>query len=414
MQPQTLQQYQQYQRSNAYQQSGFFPNTSAISTTWQQQPVQQYGQSENQQSEERANPDPWQLPSSSPQPVPAASPLSNAEAHYGDGIVGLVQMYPEESKYSGENDMFAYKLIIFHDLCRRAGVPEAAKARAFSVMLKGLALDYYYASIFDPTDSTTFDQKCQMIRNFFEHAEFRRSNLLKWTQTSLKSIMNEPENEGESISQCFRILVANLRHLQYGLDPECQTEKFMYYQLILACQEVPACYYACCKPPPTLTDLINDLQSSIATYQMTHQTEFFPIDRRYQNRVEERTRQPSRTHASRDRLPPSAFHSQRKKKCFVCNKERCWSTKHTRKQQDEAKERFKERLMSHIDIKVSRYIFNYEGIDPDLGNERLYDLNEEMKTMRINATTPLVSTYTTTSTFPSASESTSEFFDYFK
>jgi hypothetical protein len=56
-------------------------------------------------------------------------------------------MYTDESKYSSENDNFDYKLVIFHDLCKRVDIPDRIKAKAYPTMLQGLALDHYYTSI---------------------------------------------------------------------------------------------------------------------------------------------------------------------------------------------------------------------------------------------------------------------------
>ena len=62
--------------------------------------------------------------------------------NYGREFANLAKMYTEESKYSGENNNFNFKLTVFHDICSRAAVPEEAKARAFPTMLRSLALDY--------------------------------------------------------------------------------------------------------------------------------------------------------------------------------------------------------------------------------------------------------------------------------
>ncbi|RKF59135.1 hypothetical protein OnM2_062062, partial [Erysiphe neolycopersici] len=43
----------------------------------------------------------------------------------------LSRIYTEDMKYSGENDSFTYKLMIFNDNCSRAGVTEANFARLF-------------------------------------------------------------------------------------------------------------------------------------------------------------------------------------------------------------------------------------------------------------------------------------------
>ena len=53
-------------------------------------------------------------------------------------------MYTEESKYGGNRDSFDFKLAIFYNIYGHANVPYKAKAKAFLIMLKGLALDFFY------------------------------------------------------------------------------------------------------------------------------------------------------------------------------------------------------------------------------------------------------------------------------
>jgi hypothetical protein len=84
------------------------------------------------------------------------------------------------------------------------------------------------------------------------------------------------------MKECLQLLIQNLRHLQHGLDSALRTEQFILNKLITACQDVPACQYACFRPSDTLAGLINDLRSSIVTYQKAHFAEStFFTDRHY-------------------------------------------------------------------------------------------------------------------------------------
>ena len=129
-------------------------------------------------------------------------------------------------------------------------------------MLKGLALDYYYSNVSIST-AATFDEICDSIRTYFEGAEHRRSVLSRWNMTTLKSIMEK--NEGKPMEECLQLLIKDIRHLQHGLDVELCTDKFIHNKLINACQDVPACQYACFKPADGLAGLINDLRSSTSS-----------------------------------------------------------------------------------------------------------------------------------------------------
>ena len=46
-----------------------------------------------------------------------------ATVNYSRDLATLAKMYMEESKYSGENNNFNYKLIIFNNLYNRVSIP---------------------------------------------------------------------------------------------------------------------------------------------------------------------------------------------------------------------------------------------------------------------------------------------------
>jgi hypothetical protein len=56
----------------------------------------------------------------------------------------IIKIYTKESKYRGNRDSFNFKLTIFYNICGYADVPHKAKAKAFPIMLKGLALNFFY------------------------------------------------------------------------------------------------------------------------------------------------------------------------------------------------------------------------------------------------------------------------------
>lgn len=164
-------------------------------------------------------------------------------------MVNMAKIYTEEAKYSGEDDSFDFKLSTFHDIYSKADVPAEAKIKTFPTMLKGLALDYYYAKIIVNGRPSNLELICAGIRSYFEKAEHRRSVLSKWNATTLKSVMKKPENEGRSMEECLQLMIKDLRHLQHELNLEFRSDKFIHNKLINGCQDVPACQYACFKPP---------------------------------------------------------------------------------------------------------------------------------------------------------------------
>jgi hypothetical protein len=94
-------------------------------------------------------------------------------------LANLAKLYSEKAKYSGKNDNFSFKLTMFNDMCDRVDVSFEAKLKAFSTMLKELALDYYYANVISSKNAFTFDDVCISIMSYFEDAEYKRSILNK-------------------------------------------------------------------------------------------------------------------------------------------------------------------------------------------------------------------------------------------
>jgi hypothetical protein len=238
-------------------------------------------------------------------------------------------------------------------------------------MLKDLAFDYYYSNMFINTMTLIiFDEVCFLMKNYFEDAEYRRSILFKWNNLILKSMITS--NEDKSVEECLQLLIKQLRHLQHGLNSKLRSEKFIHNKLTNACQNVFACQYACFKLSDSLIDLINDLRSSIIIYQKTNSIietfETFFIDRRYHKNFSLRINRNRRYFS--------------KKKCFVCQKEKCWSTKHSKDERETTKQKFKNRFFIRIDHYISEYertnsssSYSEDDSDTDL---------EEMKTLIMN------------------------------
>jgi hypothetical protein len=283
-------------------------------------------------------------------------------------ITNLAKLYTGiKQKYGGQDDNFDYHLTIFENNCSQVGIQdESMKAKAYSIMLKGQALDHFFTNLRNSdSGTTTFPDLCHATRNYFETTEYRRSQLNKWNATTLRTVITDSKNVGKSMKDCLQLLVAELRHIQPSLDSALRTDLFLHSKLITACQETQACQYACFKPSDTLSGLINDLQSSIDTYEKTHPPEpsAFFTDRRFH-------RNPS---SSQHRFPNRRFPRSNpiKKRCFVCKKENCWSTKHTEEEREESKKRFRKNL----DQRFGQYITEYEGEEEQYDDDEIELIN---------------------------------------
>ena len=94
----------------------------------------------------------------------------------------VTKMYTDDQKYDGVNDSLDFKLAIFEDICRRAGLQPNGYMVAFPNMLKGLTQDHYYNHTLS---NRTYAEACTHMRNFFEGPEFYRRNLTKWNMITL-------------------------------------------------------------------------------------------------------------------------------------------------------------------------------------------------------------------------------------
>ena len=216
------------------------------------------------------------------------------------------------------------------------------------------------------------------------------------------------KNQDKFTLNCLKILINDLRHMQHDLAFNLQNEDFMQNHLIMTCENVSACRFACYKPNATLADQITNLQTFISTYEKTHpnhqieayQTKNYFTDRRFHGR------QSAARPRSRylDRPPDRFFRNdrdsdrslipydrRRKKRCFICDKKGCWSINHIKEEKDAARTRLKERFIKHdrfddrFDQRVAQYmteyIADYENYDPDVE-----DLIDDMNAYTMNLT----------------------------
>ena len=277
-------------------------------------------------------------------------------------LVTLEKMYKEDNKYSGQkeagqNDNFDHKLGIFEEMCFKANVPESAKNLAYSTMLRGPALDHYFTNIRKRARTTPFEELCTVTKNYFEGPEYVRGIVTQWNRTTLEDIMSRSENTGKTIGEYLQLLLTELRHLRQGLPPELRTDGVLYIKIVQACQDLPACGYACYKPSETLPGLIEDLISSISTWkkQRKRATEILFTDRRYHRQPPPSS--PSKYTSFRRPLSQETPYRRTtfrrnpsrqtggKKRCFVCRNEDCWSLNHTKEEQEESKKRYRTRVL---------------------------------------------------------------------
>ncbi|KAI6248725.1 hypothetical protein HI914_02446, partial [Erysiphe necator] len=175
-------------------------------------------------------------------------------------------------------DRFDFKLTIFKEICERVYLSEDKWVKGLPIMLKGDAKKFYYQSIFPHINSLTdFNTIINKIKSNFEGAEYQRTFLETWKDTTLDSLILK--------------FTCHARDLQLGLAPRYRDEEFLYTKLLHACKKNQACELACFKPAPTLEGLITDLRASISLKNNSKSNQYiadnsdsYYTDRRYKSR----------------------------------------------------------------------------------------------------------------------------------
>ncbi|RKF83241.1 hypothetical protein GcM3_015039 [Golovinomyces cichoracearum] len=186
------------------------------------------------------NPPPEKLPPSNPPP----NKLSlNNHSSISYQLGNLSKLYNEDMKYNGEEANFDFKLTIFLNTCQRASLQENNILVVFPIMLKA-------------------------FRDHFEGEELRRNVLDEWNSLTLQQTKNM--NTEKSFQACFDLMLQRIRALQHGLRKELRNDYFLHNEIITACKSIEACSYACFKPSESVTGLINDIRSSISTWESCH------------------------------------------------------------------------------------------------------------------------------------------------
>ncbi|VDB89938.1 Bgt-20191 [Blumeria graminis f. sp. tritici] len=140
--------------------------------------------------------------------------------------------------------------------------------------------------------------------------------------------------------------------------------------MIAACKNVSACKHACLTPPPTFSGFLSFLQSSITLYDEIHRkssTGVFYTDLQFHRndpqgitpRENSQGRSNTRYHnnnccPSKSKCPSRHRSPSSSKSCIVCNKEGCWSNKHSKAVREEA--------FQHLQNKKNKYNKRYTQI----------------------------------------------------
>lgn len=286
-------------------------------------------------------------------------------------LVLLDKIYKEEDKFGGTGDNFDFKVTVYYDKCRRADLPSHAYIYSASIMLTGQALTRFYAN---RIGTSIFEQFCHNMRNFFEGTEWQRFNLTKWQTYTFSAIISY--NPTLSATEYLCKLCTELDKIKQGLDPAYYGPVHLRENIIWACRGHPALVNGLTSLSADASGLVNRLYTSIVNYEAIHNPsgqqsytqsheedhDTYFTDRQYRRgRPSSRPNQPYNTRQGS---------YQRRKRCFLCGKEGCWSTSHSQQERDESKKQFtnkhsKYKSCKRYDRHLQQYITHQEVKDID-------------------------------------------------
>eukprot|EP00171_Calliarthron_tuberculosum_P022803 IDg22803t1 len=179
------------------------------------------------------------------------------------GFFSLMKAYTSSrDKYNGTLlDNFERKLKVFFERCDQTGVPDHEKATAFSLMLEGVALQYYVDHI--KTSSDTIHGRINMIKQRFVTHERTLSLIREWESTTL--IRYIETNPTKPKKEVLELMICRLQDLQLSLPDPYRPDLILKNKLLSACEGIEECRLARQKVAPTVDGVIADLYTSIST-----------------------------------------------------------------------------------------------------------------------------------------------------
>lgn len=318
-------------------------------------------------------------------------------------LTDLAKLYNNDMKFTGDlHDVLNIKLNIFYDTCQKVGITEDKYDTAFATMLLGKAQSFYYQHL--AQKSMPFPIMVERMRAYFHTPENHQLFLHEWRTTMLKDIVTS--NLDKTMSQCLEIVIERLQRTYQGLVQNFGSgEGSLAGQLISACQGVEACSSVLIRPASTFEAVASDLRSAVGIWTRCQQnrqldnhshlsqqrdSDAFYTDRRY-NRSDGRHAEPQdqrsgyrrydeqrRPHEGNSRYQRGSYNNRRptrSKKCFVCGKQGCWSTRHSPDERARSRQRFRTYAQEHdVDPDYEIFLAGFEGIH--IGDDESSDRDE--------------------------------------
>ncbi|KAI1006566.1 hypothetical protein K3495_g1657 [Podosphaera aphanis] len=263
------------------------------------------------------------------------------------------------------------KLQIFYDKCDKVGVIPDMYSVAYATMLKDKVRDFYYQYL--ARQNFSFEVMANKTRSYFHTPEKYQAYLMEWRSTMLKSVIKA--NTEKNMSECLEMVIDKL---QKGGEA---------YSIILV------------RPASTFEGVPSDLRSAIGMRMRSHSNilrvfnsmvldenidrpDQYYVDRRYVNNGHP---------CGRSNNQGGYFQSnnnrneKQQKKCFICGKPRCWSTRHSPEERKKCRNVWRSYAQDiGLDEDLETFLVKYEGIDTGEYTDDNFD-DKNLRTWLTNA-----------------------------
>jgi hypothetical protein len=251
-------------------------------------------------------------------------------------------------------------------------------------MLGGDARDYYYESLARHNPPLTFHQMYEAIQTYFDTPQRLIDYSQEWSAIGLQRTINE--NPDKTRLECLELMIVEIRRLQPGVPPTLSKDQQLRNRAYSAVLGIPECDVAIQMNPPTWQGLYSALRTSIATavrsrrnqdqfvqdgdrdYNTEPDPNQYFVDRLYAGRGGYRNQDrggfKGRQRGSGYRGRSYSRVSSRAKKCYVCAKEGCWSTRHIAEEREKAYSDFKKARQYPVTLdEYHHWLVDYEGVE---------------------------------------------------
>lgn len=274
----------------------------------------------------------------------------NAAATFG-------KLWQKENNYTGDAyDILDDKIRYFLDVCRTVQIQPDQFHAVFSMILTGKAKEYF---IYQVDRRLTFADMYTKMKMHFDTEVNRQQYHTDWTSLTFASIRAEAcKTEPNITSQAvLEKLLNRLQLCQRALGDGYAGEQQLIANVARSCQGISEFKLAFYNPAASFEGLASQMRSSLAIEETSRTTNQFIADHTSAEPLQSGNINPtddqwftdrkfsynrSRGGRARGRYGRFTNNGNRnwQKKCYICYKPGCWSTKHTQAERDEHKRRW--------------------------------------------------------------------------